>query len=285
MDPMTWDDIVERADEPEPEILYKYRRILEDGLEYEYGFIGISSLYRDEFMAEARKSQVVVATGEPSVYGTIMLKAGVLDLTEGGGSQAPVQPLLQKIGTVPNNSTCCDRGFECLYFSCVDAILNPKIFSTLLDEQPFSAGGQNFYYREYSTKMPLTSSEEMSTEDPITIPGLSTIPTIPASTPPGYIEGIYLEYDYTNDNGDVATIMHAIHDQEHKLYVHIDMMEGPNLSLDPCNEQYVWKGWNQCIIPGVLQYCFHFVFVIFSGSGARTEELLTFNQQPWKFAT
>ena len=26
-------------------------------------------------------------------------------------------------------------------------------------------------------------------------------------------------------------------------------------------------------------------FVIFSGSGARTEELLTFIQQPWKFAT
>ena len=248
MDPMTFDDLVVRASEPEPEILYKYRRILEDGLEYEYGFIGISSLYRDEFMAEARKSQVVVATGEPSVYGTIMLKAGVLDLTEGGGSKAPVQPLLQKIATVPSNNTCCDRGLDCLYFSCVDAILNPKIFNTLLDEQPFSAGGQIFYYREFSTKMPLTSSEEMSTEDPITIPGLSTIPTIPASTPPGYIEGIYLDYSYTNDNGDVATIVHGIHEQEHKLLVHFDMMEGPNLSLDFCNEQYVWKEWNQCII-------------------------------------
>ena len=38
-------------------------------------------------------------------------------------------------------------------------------------------------------------------------------------------------------------------------------------------------------LPGVPQYCFHFVFVIFSGSGARTEELLTFIQQPFKFAT
>ena len=217
MDPMTWDDLVVRASEPEPEILYKYRRFLEDGLEYEYGFIGIFSLDRDEFMAEARKSQVVVATGEPSVYGTIMLKAGVLDLTEGGGSKAPVQPLLQKIATVPSNKTCCDRGLECLYFSCVDAILNPKIFSTLLDEKPFSAGGQNFYYREFSTKMPLTSSEEMSTEDPITI--LPTIPRIPASTPPGYIEGQWdnEDYSYTNDNGDWATILHAVHDLEAAL--------------------------------------------------------------------
>ena len=40
-----------------------------------------------------------------------------------------------------------------------------------------------------------------------------------------------------------------------------------------------------CVVPGVPQYCFHFVFVIFSGSGARTEELLTFIQQPLKFAT
>ena len=83
MDPMTFDDLVVRASEPEPEILYKYRRILEDGLEYEYGFIGISSLYRDEFMAEARKSQVVVATGELSPHGSIILEAGV-DQLEGG---------------------------------------------------------------------------------------------------------------------------------------------------------------------------------------------------------
>lgn len=216
MDPMTFDELVERESEPEPEILYKYRRILEDGLEYEYGFIGMSSLYRDEFMAEARKSQVVVATGEPSVYGTIMLKAGVLDQI-GEDWQATVQPLLNKIGTVPSNNTCCDRGLDCLYFSCVDAILNPKIFNTLLAEKPFSAGGQTFYYKKFSTKMPLTSSEEMSTEDPITI--LPTIPRIPASTPPGYIEGQWdnEDYSYTNDNGDWATILHAVHDLEAAL--------------------------------------------------------------------
>ena len=38
-------------------------------------------------------------------------------------------------------------------------------------------------------------------------------------------------------------------------------------------------------VPGVPQYWLHFVFFIFSGSGARTEELLTFFQQPRKFAT
>ena len=38
-------------------------------------------------------------------------------------------------------------------------------------------------------------------------------------------------------------------------------------------------------VQGVPQYCSHFVFVIFPGSGARTEELLTFIQQPLKFAT
>ena len=63
--------------------------------------------------------------------------------------------------------------------------------------------------------MPLTSSEEMSTEDPITI--LPTIPRIPASTPPGYIEGTYFDYSYTNDNGDWATILHAVHDLEAAL--------------------------------------------------------------------
>ena len=40
------------------------------------------------------------------------------------------------------------------------------------------------------------------------------------------------------------------------------------------------------VLQGVPQYWLHFVFfVIFWGSGARTEELLTFFQQPWKFAT
>ena len=65
--------------------------------------------------------------------------------------------------------------------------------------------------------MPLTSSEEMSTEDPITI--LPTIPRIPASTPPGYIEGQWDNEDYsdTNDNGDWATILHAVHDLEAAL--------------------------------------------------------------------
>ena len=39
------------------------------------------------------------------------------------------------------------------------------------------------------------------------------------------------------------------------------------------------------LIQGVPKVSLDFVFVIFSGSGARTEELLTFIQQPWKFAT
>ena len=38
-------------------------------------------------------------------------------------------------------------------------------------------------------------------------------------------------------------------------------------------------------LQGVPKVSSHFVFAICSGSGARTEELLTFIQQPWKFAT
>ena len=37
-------------------------------------------------------------------------------------------------------------------------------------------------------------------------------------------------------------------------------------------------------VQGVPKCWAHFVFVIFLGSGACTEELLTFIQQPWKFA-
>ena len=190
-----------------PKIWRKYQVIVEDATP---GVVTRKQLDTDEFMAEARKSQVVVASGEPSFQGSVILTAGE-------DSRAPVQPLLQKIATVPSNKTCCDRGLECLYFSCVDAILNPKIFNTLLEEEPFSAGGQTFYYKKLSTKMPLTSSEEMSTEDPITI--LPTIPRIPASTPPGYIEGQWdnEDYSYTNDNGDWATILHAVHDLEAAL--------------------------------------------------------------------
>ena len=39
------------------------------------------------------------------------------------------------------------------------------------------------------------------------------------------------------------------------------------------------------IIQGVPKHWADFVFVIFSGSRAHTGELLTFIQQPWKFAT
>ena len=38
-------------------------------------------------------------------------------------------------------------------------------------------------------------------------------------------------------------------------------------------------------LQGVPKVSLDFVFVIFSGSGAHTEKLVTFVQQPWKFAT
>ena len=38
-------------------------------------------------------------------------------------------------------------------------------------------------------------------------------------------------------------------------------------------------------LQGVPLVRLDFVFANFLGSGARTEELLTFIQQPWKFAT
>ena len=38
-------------------------------------------------------------------------------------------------------------------------------------------------------------------------------------------------------------------------------------------------------IQGVPYYWTHFLFAIFSASGARTEVFLTIFQQPWKFAT
>ena len=39
------------------------------------------------------------------------------------------------------------------------------------------------------------------------------------------------------------------------------------------------------LLQGVPEVSSHFVFVIFSGSEAHTQELLIFIQQPWKFAT
>ena len=53
----------------------------------------------------------------------------------------------------------------------------------------------------------------------------------------------------------------------------------PIFSHNECKKKYFYH------IQGVPKHWAHFLFVIFSGSGARTEELLTFNQQPWKFAT
>ena len=41
----------------------------------------------------------------------------------------------------------------------------------------------------------------------------------------------------------------------------------------------------QVNLQGVPYHWAHFLFAIFSASGAHTEELLTFFQQPWKFAS
>ena len=52
----------------------------------------------------------------------------------------------------------------------------------------------------------------------------------------------------SNYNSLVLKMTFAVLLLKEALYIHFEMMEGPNLSLMPCNEQYVWKEWNQCII-------------------------------------
>ena len=65
----------------------------------------------------------------------------------------------------------------------------------------------------------------------------------------------------------------------------LDQVEVGIIELETILREDFTVGLLLVVLPGVPQYCFHFVFVIFSGSGARTEKLLTFIQQPWKFAT
>ena len=66
------------------------------------------------------------------------------------------------------------------------------------------------------------------------------------------------------------------------------LTRGPN--IDACDASTIYylntaSRFYVLVVQGVPYHWAHFLFVIFSGSGAHTEEFLTFNQQPWKFAT
>ena len=190
-----------------PKIWGKYQVIVEDATP---GVVTRKQLDKDEFMAEARESQVVVATGELSFQGSIMLTAGE-------DSQAPVQPLLYKIGTVPGDNTCCDRDLDCPYEFCVDVSLNPDILRILQSRQPFSAGGKIFYNRdeEFSTKKPFTETVPMPTDDILT-----AIPTSgPDCSEGDCSEGRHYAHYYENDHGDWAllTLTHYVSDQKAAL--------------------------------------------------------------------
>ena len=65
----------------EPRLWTKYQKILDDEIPE-----GIKRRTVDwtDFIAEAKQSQVVVATGELSPHGSIILEAGVVDHLEGG---------------------------------------------------------------------------------------------------------------------------------------------------------------------------------------------------------
>ena len=190
-----------------PKIWRKYQVIVEDATP---GVVTRKQLDTDEFMDEARKSQVVVASGETSFQGSVILTAGE-------DSRAPVQPLLHKIGTVPSDATCCDRDLDCPYESCVDVSLNPDILRIIQSRQPFSAGGKIFYNRdeEFSTKEPFTETVPMPTNDILT-----AIPTSgPDCSEGDCIEGKHYLYVYENDNGDwgLFTITHDVSKQEAAL--------------------------------------------------------------------